>query len=462
MSLTECQCCCMDTLSHITCTCNYSCCTNCLKTYLLGTTKDPHCMNCQKAIERRVLCEKLGKSWVNGKYKKHTSKVLYDKEIAKLASSQPAANRQLAVRRKDQELKDLKERIYTLNLQYRRTQQEQYRLKEQTTVQKKQFLQKCGVDGCRGSLSTAWKCEMCQTYTCSKCHAVKGKDREEPHECNADNIASVVEISKTTRDCPGCSSPVFKIEGCDQMFCTVPGCETAFSFRTGMRETGQVHNPHFFEMQQQGLLSGRNGNVPRAPGDILCGGIPNVQLITTLCTYLGATRERKIGLARLRFFREEWAYALREKICRGSIHFDNVIIHPLRERIANAQDNEDLRVRFLLKEIDEKQFKSTITRREKKRQQDQATLHIMELFSAVLQDQLRHITRGEHLFELNGKISAVLRSLPKKELLQDIQNTIQEVGRVRDYCNDELQKIADEFKVTGDFISDNPCNMIRI
>ena len=459
MSLTECQCCCINTSSPITCTCDYSCCKDCLKTYLLGNTKDPHCMNCKKAIERRVLCDQLGKSFINGKYKKHTSKVLYDKEMAKLASSQPAANRQLAIQSKDQELKDLKNQIYALNLKYRNTQTEQYRLKQRTTVQRKQFLQKCGVDGCRGSLSTAWKCEMCQTYTCSKCHAIKGKDKDIIHECNDDDIASVVEINKSTRDCPGCGTSVFKIEGCDQMFCTVPGCETSFSFRTGQRETGQVHNPHFFEMQQQGLLSGRTGGVPRAPGDMLCGGTPNVHIITKICEHLDAKQKFKHGVL---IFKEEWASTLREKICRGSFHFDNVILYHLRGRIANAQDNEDLRVKFLLKEIDEIQFKRTITRREKKRQQDQATLHVMELFSAVLQDQLRHITRGIITLPYNEGLPHVLTSIPKETLLQDIQNAIQEIRRVRNYCNDELQKIADEFKVTGDFISENPCVMTRI
>lgn len=48
-----------------------------------------------------------------------------------------------------------------------------------------------------------------------------------------------------TRPCPTCFVPIYKISGCDQMFCTE--CHAKFSWRTGKVVKGLFHNPHFFE-----------------------------------------------------------------------------------------------------------------------------------------------------------------------------------------------------------------------
>ena len=108
---------------------------------------------------------------------------------------------------------------------------------------------------------------------------VIGLDKNAEHVCDENSLASVEEIKKTTRNCPGCGAATFKISGCDQMFCTVPGCETAFSFRTGRKQTGIIHNPHYFQMRAQGLL----GTNPRTPGDRICGGPPDYAVINYIC-----------------------------------------------------------------------------------------------------------------------------------------------------------------------------------
>jgi len=36
------------------------------------------------------------------------------------------------------------------------------------------FVRACPNNDCRGFLSSHWKCGLCELYTCSKCHVLKG------------------------------------------------------------------------------------------------------------------------------------------------------------------------------------------------------------------------------------------------------------------------------------------------
>ena len=155
-----------------------------------------------------------------------------------------------------------------------------------TNKLKREFMMCCPADSCRGFLSTAYKCGICEKYTCSECLEVLGLINDTTtldalkgaHTCKAENIESAKMIKKETRPCPKCGARIFKIDGCDQMWCTVDGCSTAFSWNTGHVVTGKVHNPHYYEW----LRRNGNGEAPREVGDIPCGGIPNTGVFMRL------------------------------------------------------------------------------------------------------------------------------------------------------------------------------------
>ena len=341
-----------------------------------------------------------------------------------------------------------------------------------------QFIKKCPADDCNGSLSTSWKCGMCLQFSCPKCHEVIGLDKNVEHVCNENSIASVEEIKKTTRNCPGCGAATFKISGCDQMFCTVPGCETAFSFRTGKKQTGTIHNPHYFQMRAQGLL----GAIPRAPGDRICGGPPDYTVINYICNLINCDEQGNSYQAtpvvprypdrrvlEVIYKLNSPSDMLNEVIYRGSLHF-NHIVDDLRTRLQNITSTEDLRVQFLLKQITEEKLRKKLSTIDKTRKWEQDVLHIIEIYGNILQEQLLHITMGitnlrtfiternnpRSVLPQNVKIVGRVRKIIPPEFLDKtvdfwkkrVLNSLDEIERVRSYCNRELENKCKQFKRT--------------
>jgi hypothetical protein len=136
--------------------------------------------------------------------------------------------------------------------------------------ERREFIMRCPAENCRGFLSTAYKCGTCDSWACKDCAVCLGKDNEVEHTCNPEMVETAKAIRSETRPCPKCGTRIFKIDGCDQMFCVMEGCGTAFSWNTGHIVTGVVHNPHYYEWLR------RNGGAApaREVGDIPCGGMP--------------------------------------------------------------------------------------------------------------------------------------------------------------------------------------------
>ena len=64
---------------------------------------------------------------------------------------------------------------------------------------------------------------------------MKGAKRDCEHTCNPDLVETAKLLAKDTKSCPTCQTKIFKIDGCDQMWCTQ--CHTAFSWKTGAIQT---------------------------------------------------------------------------------------------------------------------------------------------------------------------------------------------------------------------------------
>jgi hypothetical protein len=206
----------------------------------------------------------------------------------------------------------------------------------------RQFIMKCPFEGCRGFLSSAWKCGTCQKFFCADCHAEKAGQKDDAHTCNEDAKATASMIRTETRPCPKCGIRISKIDGCDQMWCTA--CQTTFSWNTGQVLLNTVvHNPHYYE-----YLRNRNGGtVPREAGDVPCGGLPQAYLFTRVVMDIPSlTAQDKTEI--LEIVR-----------CLSDIQYVRLPQFPLRQA---ANVNQALDIKYLMKEIDEEEWGTALER----------------------------------------------------------------------------------------------------
>jgi hypothetical protein len=206
--------------------------------------------DCAKEWSRKFLRENFTFVFLNTKYKEHLEDVLFDQEKALMPATQPlveelihkrniikqikdindiiiSLNKQKALMPTTQplveekifkknilkEIKDIDDIIYSLNKQKRHLKYElNYGVKKEGETHR--FVRHCPASGCRGFLSTQWKCGICEQWTCPECHELKGVNRDCEHTCDPNSVETAKLLAKDSKPCPKCQSMIFKIEGC--------------------------------------------------------------------------------------------------------------------------------------------------------------------------------------------------------------------------------------------------------
>lgn len=222
--LQECQICASHKKSVFPCPyCSYMSCIACNEHVILDSINLPACVSCKHEWSSDFLHSTFSRAFITKRYQKHREKVLFEREKALLPATQPhvaQARRRmenekklLSVRRA---LNEARARVRELSrmetiLRYNAlTDEKQNETITDSADEKKQYVAPCPSSECRGFLSSDWKCGLCFHTVCKHCREIFETD----HVCNPDTVASVKELAKTTRQCPNCHAPIFKIDGC--------------------------------------------------------------------------------------------------------------------------------------------------------------------------------------------------------------------------------------------------------
>lgn len=419
-------------------------CKTCVREYLRTSTALPKCMGCGAAFQQNYLVAHLNRSWVNDGLKPTMKQTLVNAELAKMPATLPFAEAEMERRRLSKLNEEYQTRINKLTIQVTRYNNamvaNRFRMRGEAVPArflndlvrednggaavredtKKKFIMACPNGDCKGFLSTAYKCALCSKFTCPDCIVVIDGE----HACIESDKLSAEMIKKETRPCPTCGERIFKVNGCDQMYCTAVNegsrCETVFSWDTGAIQLGgTVHNPHYYE------ISRLNGEMPRNVGDMPCGGLPDIRRLIAVLERLNAqeTRHR--------------AFVTYQRIAEHSTH----VLDVLRNRLRVTGDTRDLRVKYLLKDITLDVLRDRVYKENRDHGKTIDLYHISELINVSGVEAYVEICRG---LPSVATLNQLLEATPDvgHQLIEGVETRLNELDKIRVYCNEQLKQIS--------------------
>lgn len=203
--------------------CDMVCCTKCQYTYGKGD-----CMGCQMVFKMSYIKETMGTKFITNILKPKILEELLKEQEASLPNIQPLVEWEKQIRLQKKEA-----RFGKISAPIERPKLSTMRLDSTFP---------CPKMSCRGFVENGI-CAICEQLVCKKCHEIN----DDGHLCKIENLMAFAMINRDTKPCPKCTTNIFKIEGCDHMFCT--NCRTHFSWNTS-KITGNSSNAHYLHLRQ--------------------------------------------------------------------------------------------------------------------------------------------------------------------------------------------------------------------
>jgi len=371
---------------------------------------------CGKTWTRKFLTDILTSSFLTKTYKEHREKTFFEKEMALMPATQPVVEEQIRKEKIEAEVRLIEQQIKQLTTA--RNQLTHSIHNGQVAVERKEFIRRCGDSNCRGFLSTQWKCGLCEKWTCRDCHVVKAG---EDHACLKDDVETAKLLAADTKGCPKCATLIFKISGCDQMWCTQ--CHTAFSWKTGRVES-TIHNPHYYEWLR------RSGAAPRNAGDLVqCGRELTHQFSSHIHTLVKTLRLETI------------LYSRSSVIIRSILHMQEVEL--ARYRVNNVVNNEKLRVDYMRNHIDEEKFKILVQREHTKFEKKREIYDVLTLLIQSSTDIMYRFV--DELETLNRQKSISTRTPYVAPSDSKLWSILAEINPLVEYVNECLDTISNTY-----------------
>lgn len=330
--------------------CNYKACTSCQKTF-----DKPCCMNCMQVFPKSFVRAVLSKKYEKEVYRPYIQDQRIQAEKQLLPQAQPFVDWEIQ-----------KDAILSRR-----------RFNDRTPIPPKPKIPEiyvgqntsfpCPDNACRGFVFKN-ECGVCKARVCSRCHE---RHTQEPHVCNEDTVMTITSLMTTTKPCPSCNTAIHRISGCDHMRCT--NCGVHFMYST-LRILAASTNHHYDDIP---LIAQLRNNVT---ADELC----DIDLQDSIPKDV---------------FEEHVFY----EVAIQYLYEDKKIIQYIKEskfdeRAILERHNTDLhnlRVKFLMKKVPEKQWFSKIMNAYDARDKGLAYAGILHILIVSLKQMQRDMYRGE-------------------------------------------------------------------
>lgn len=441
--------------------CPWISCNMCCRQYIL-TKASPQCMSCKSIWTDDFLFSIFPKTWVDNDLREHLDNVLYQQE----KSLFPLAVVHIEKEQMERELRKAQterlhyenqiQRLHTIMNRNNSTFitstelkecEEKYNISLKLEIELAEKLGKpivsksrrpCPNYECKGfvdtdtKLLTELKCSICKGVFCLRC---RDKLNKSTHVCDENTVKTIKLTDQDTKPCPSCKVPVFRIEGCNQMFCTI--CHTAFNWVTGEMEKGRIHNPHYFEWLS---MNGEQNNQ-----QLQNGGIQLLDPCGRPVENLPGQVNKKIDIIYPSVSDTE-SINESKKDC---IHFVHMLIrcyhhiHAIERPTLQENTVRHLmpRIRFITNQIIEEDWKKIISMKERDHKKQFLWLQIVDTIYTIIGDILyKIINRETEIKFVKNEIN-----IKMKEYIPDFYI---EIYNIVDYFNDISRKYSLRFNMT--------------
>lgn len=379
--------------------CSASTCLTCAKKLALMWASAPRCANCRKAFTTEFMDTTFSKAFRRGPLRIQAIANLQEQELSLLPQTmeiveQRRWNARLrgltrsfvdtinqAIDNPLMDLDALVQRlrpIQTAMAEYSDGPAETPEAKKKRAATERTV--KCPKVDCPGYTRRGRACALCDTKSCKDCNATLASGQE--HACNPDDVASWTLIMESSKGCPKCGTPIQKVSGCNQMWCTVQGCNTAFDWSTGNVINGVIHNPHYHEWLARGGATAAAANADlecRGPRDILT----NATIISIYPTVAGVRDSARVMVELLSTWlrvlvesADDWRMGLRERALTGPY---------------GPNDHQDLRIDYLEGRLSKKDWATKLSTRETLRTKYERVERLHRMFQSAAADLVQKL-----------------------------------------------------------------------
>lgn len=467
--------------------CSFDACKTCVKTYLLGNTSDPNCMQCNKAWSDKFIAKNLGSTFLRSEYSIHRKELLVQQQISRMPETMAAAESYKQVLLLENQIKQLKNEIKKNKKTYyeifntRNNKRGDLRkdleltpkspendnkliknfkendlkyVEEQSALRETELLLKANIRqlmhdirviGTGGTINNEEKKEArkfimpcpntdCRGYLSSqyKCELC------EHHTCS--KCFELIGLSKEESGHECKPENVESAEFIKKQSKPCPCCGTRISKIDGCDQMWCTQCHKAFSWNTGKIVTGiihnphfyqyqrENGGgvMARNPDDVICGGLPDFGDIRAKIV-LSKMSNDKAHLMNTVF-----------NIYRLQFDFTLMTVDPLRANVREEQNFEKERIQYILKEISRDELGTKIIRKDKARKKQTAVLHISELFTTIAIDIFQKI---------------ILSNKDGKDFAEELEAHISEYDKLRQYCNEHFKEISILYGVCVPFIT---------